>query len=97
MHYILKDKEAVPCELLEWAKWFGTNDRTVAKNKFGKVLVSTVFIGLDHSLGIESRPLIFETMVFGGPLNQEMDRYSTWNEAVAGHEIMCARVKGTKS
>lgn len=32
-----------------------------------------------------------ETMVFGGPLDAEMERYSTWDEAVAGHAAMVAR------
>jgi hypothetical protein len=31
---------------------------------------------------------LFETMVFGGPLNGEMDRYATWDEAEAGHKAM---------
>lgn len=54
--------------------------------------ISTVWLGLDHGFGSRS-PLIFETMVFGGPLNQEMKRYRTLQEAVAGHEEMVERVK----
>jgi hypothetical protein len=33
-------------------------------------------------------PLIFETMVFGGSKDGEMDRYSTKEEAEKGHEAM---------
>jgi hypothetical protein len=32
-------------------------------------------------------------MVFGGPLDHEQDRYSTWDEAIRGHEAMLERVK----
>jgi hypothetical protein len=44
------------------------------------VYVSTVWLGLDHNWG--GRPHIFETMVFGGPLNEQLERYST--EATCG-------------
>lgn len=43
--------------------------------------------------GLRGRPLVFETMVF--PLNsldeQDMERYSTWEEAKEGHERMCKK------
>ena len=51
-----------------------------------------VFLGLDHSFG-SGPPLLFETMVFGGPLDEEMDRYTTWDEAEAGHKAMVKRVQ----
>jgi len=58
------------------------------------ILISTVFLGLDMGFGHPKRdPLLFETMVFNGPLNEEMDRYSSWVEAEAGHEAMCDRVR----
>jgi hypothetical protein len=31
-------------------------------------------------------------MVFGGSLDQEMDRYCTWEEAEIGHDMMVQRV-----
>ncbi|MCG8460126.1 MAG: hypothetical protein MI919_27910, partial [Holophagales bacterium] len=54
--------------------------------------VSTVFLGLDHNWG-DGPPLIYETLVMGGPLSDEMDRYSTWAEAEAGHAKMLERIK----
>jgi hypothetical protein len=56
----------------------------------GEVRVSTVFLGIDHAW--EGPPLLFETMVFGGPLDEEMERYSTWEEAERGHAVMARRV-----
>lgn len=38
-------------------------------------------------------PILFETMVFGGPLNEEQVRYVTWDEAERGHAEMVARVR----
>jgi len=82
-------------DLLAWARWFEASgdERRVALTDIAPgVRVSTVFLGLDHSFG-GMRPLIFETLVFGGALDQEMDRYSTRAEAIAGHERMVARVR----
>jgi hypothetical protein len=44
-----------------------------------------VFLGLDHRFGGSGPPLLFETMIFGGPLDEEMWRYSSWDAAEAGH------------
>lgn len=54
--------------------------------------VSTVWISLDHSFG-EGPPLIFETLIFGGGLDGDMERYSTLEAAHAGHEAVVQRVK----
>uniref|UniRef100_A0A6H1ZQK1 Uncharacterized protein n=1 Tax=viral metagenome TaxID=1070528 RepID=A0A6H1ZQK1_9ZZZZ len=56
------------------------------------VRISTVFLGLDRQYG-EGEPLIFETMIFGGELDREQHRYSTWEQAEAGHKAMIERVK----
>lgn len=92
-YYILQDKKAVVCpDLTKWAKQFSQADRAVQKTVFpNDTRVSTVFLGLDHRFG-EGPPLLFETMVFGGPLDGEMDRYETWEDAVEGHKTMADRV-----
>jgi hypothetical protein len=90
--YILdaSNKPVICPDLFDWAYWFETADRHVALDRQGDVEVSTVFLGLDHQFGI-GPPLLFETMVFGGPLNEEQQRYSTWEEAVDGHQAMMKR------
>jgi hypothetical protein len=91
--YILDGKRAVEChDLMAWAKWYETGDRRVADETIDGVRVSTVFLSLDHSFG-EGPPMLFETMVFGGPMDQEQDRCTTWAEAEAMHAAMVARVK----
>jgi len=100
-HYILDGKTPVPVDLITWAKWLNTGNRIVKKDTatvklrgqpVGEVRVSTVFLGLDHSFG-EGPPLLFETMVFGGVLDGEQDRCSTWDAAEKMHDLMCERVK----
>ena len=73
-----------------WGRWFETADRRVARDERDGVVVSTVFLGLNHAFG-PRRPLLFETMIFGGPHDQDQARYSTWAEATAGHAVMCAK------
>jgi hypothetical protein len=84
--YILVGHTPVPCPwLLRWATWFETADRQVAESLQGDVRVSTVFLGLDHSFSDHGPPVLFETMVFIGHDAQDCERYSTWDEAEAGH------------
>lgn len=92
--YILdSDKQPVEVESLqEWAQFMEDADRQVARTERGSISVSTIFLGLDHSFSPDGPPILFETMVFGGRLDQEQRRYSTWAEAIAGHKEMCVRV-----
>ncbi len=91
MKYILKNKRVVKVEdVIEWSDWFETADRIVKQTKLKNgYRVSTVFLGTDHSF-TGGPPLLFETMVFKGKdwSNLDMDRYSTWDEAVEGHKQM---------
>jgi hypothetical protein len=91
--YILEGHEPVPCpDLITWGKWFQTADRHVAKTEIGDANVSTVFLGLNHQWG-SGPPLLFETMIFGGPHADYQERCSTWNEAEAMHQRACDLVK----
>ena len=78
-------------DLMAWSKWFEKGDRVVAKTSVGEAEVSTVFLGLDHSFG-GSAPLLYETMVFGGPFDGEQERYATKDQAQAGHAEWVAKV-----
>ncbi len=84
--YILNGKIPVPCNnIFVWARWFETANRDVAKTQTSNGLVSTVFLGIDHNFGLGDRPILFETMVFGGIFDGDCQRYSTWEEAEEGH------------
>ena len=91
-NYILDGHKAVPCnDIISWAEAFESQDRVVAKTTKGLVEVSTVFLGIDHSFG--GKPLLFETMIFGGKRNGEIHKYSTWEEAEKSHEEICKTLK----
>jgi hypothetical protein len=57
------------------------------------LVISTVFLGLDHNFGGQGAPVLFETMVFGGDWSeQECERYTSIADARKGHARMVATV-----
>lgn len=87
------DRNGEPLELMAWAHLMKNLDyKRVAYTEVGDARVSTVWMGVDHGIFGEGPPLIFETMVFGGKLDQEQWRYSTEVLALAGHDQIVALV-----
>lgn len=79
-------RKGEPISLDQWMKEWDGDGKIVAKTKVGDYEVSTVYLGLNHNWGA-GPPLIFETMIFGtGPHDQEQWRYSTEEDAIAGHQ-----------
>ncbi len=96
--YILKPngEPVVELDLMTWARWFEESraQRIVRQEHVGPSKISTVFLSLDHSFDLHGAPVLWETMVFGGPLDQETDRCSGNREqAEAMHQRMVAKVK----
>lgn len=92
--YILKDRVAVPATSTEeWARQLEQTDRHVGRDDISGVRISTVFLGINHQYG-DGPPLLFETMIFGGPHDQWQERCSTWAEAEAMHARACNLVRG---
>ena len=94
MRYILMGHE--PChvvDMLAWVIWMGEHveDRVVARDVLmpAGIIVSTVFLGLDHNWNL-GRPMLFETMVFGGTMDKLLRRYESWDTAVIGHAAILA-------
>lgn len=69
----------------EYLDWERNNSRTIARHIIGDVIVSTVFLGLDHSWDGEI-PVLWETMVFNGRHDQWQDRYISYEDALEGHQ-----------
>ena len=91
--YKLKGKRAVLCKDLQvWANGLDSTARMVATDFVGEVKVSTVFLGVDHNFSNQGPPILFETMVFGGMLDREQQRYATWEKAEAGHKRIVKKV-----
>jgi hypothetical protein len=85
--------QPVAVDFIEWARWFeGDPDRRRVRLSAAipGVMVSTVFLGIDHRFSGEGPPIIFETMAFGlddsAVERAGMRRYASWYEAVIGHE-----------
>jgi hypothetical protein len=97
-YYILVDRLPVPVDHDTWMRWFETSDRQIGDDKIGKTRVSTVFLGIDHNFYGSSGPVLFQTLIFDGPLADEMWRYSTYAEAERGHQeaVTQARIAATK-
>jgi hypothetical protein len=76
------DKEKHGKKYGKWQTDHRVGNTVIGDNQF---TVSTVWLGLDHNYSKTGPPLIFETMVFGDPYDQEMRRYPTEEDAMRGH------------
>lgn len=98
-YYKLLDRIAVPCSLRDWVAVFQSQQRLaldeITRADSDPVTVSTVFLGLDHNHWGEGPPILFETMAFGGPLDQHQVRYTTYGSAMRGHAELLAEVRTT--
>ena len=100
MYWRLDGHTPVPATSKEFGMQFeNPKVRRVAYDEVDGVNVSTVFLGLDHSFRLEGPPVLFETMIFGladtgidGYIEYQW-RYSTWEEAEAGHARALAAVR----
>ena len=73
-----------------WALLFEDKRYQVVKqSNVGPVLISTVWLGIDHSFG-HGPPQIFETMTFGSE-DEEQYRYASEAEALEHHAELVAQ------
>jgi hypothetical protein len=91
-YYILDGHTPVPCDMDTWARKHGDELNRVKLTEQGDVMISTVFLGMDHRFFGNGPPLIFETMLFIADEGHDCVRYSNWDDAVAGHDAMVRRV-----
>jgi len=59
-----------------------------------KVKVSTVFLAIDHNHSRTGLPILFETMIFGGSHDQDQFRYTSYEAAERGHELIVKYITG---
>ncbi len=80
----------------EWACWVESNQekKIVGQTHLtSKVWVSTVFLGLDHNWSGTGPPILWETMIFGGPHDDFQMRYPILGLAELGHEYALSIAK----
>lgn len=72
-------------------------DRVVQQDSVGGFFVSTVFLVLDH--GWNGPPVLWETAVFNKSTDEidEMDRYTSKIDALAGHLEMVSKYSKIKA
>lgn len=102
IHYILTEhRQPVPVTVEVWAEWHKTFENCIVqKTQIAPgIEVSTVFLGLDHGplydrQGNRQAPILFETMIRGGPQDSWCIRTSTWEEAESAHTATVRRAQG---
>jgi hypothetical protein len=96
--YILDDAgEPVPePDILKWGRWMEGVERLLIRTELApNITVSTVFLGLDHGHGRGNNlPILWETMIFGGPHTDYQERYTSREAALVGHEMAVALARG---
>jgi len=98
LRYYVLDEENHPVrvrDVIAWAQQFeNLSNRIVAWTQVtSEITVSTVFLGLDHRHFGKGPPILFETMVFGGPLDEACVRYASWDDAQTGHAVSVRKVR----
>lgn len=103
--YKLINRKVVPFEFnlfdnpIEWAKenhkYHAMRIRRVRNTFKGDVQISTIFLTTDHGIN-HDKPLVFETMIFGGKQDHETFRCFTWRQALKQHRhaVKLALCKG---
>lgn len=81
-------------------KGFSWDNRFDLKTKVDKYTISTVDLGINHQFNDDLPPLYYETMIFNlenkeeeNPFDYYQERYTTEEEAIAGHERAIEYVK----
>lgn len=98
MYYTLdSENKPIKSSLKAFDKWIQKNPlkKPVKQEFVNKIYISTVFLGLDHSYG-GTIPLLWETMIFEGTFDGYQERYTSYEEALTGHEFAVQMVKNNK-
>ena len=97
--YVL-DEEGTPVpepDVLKWARSF-VSDRTLKQDELSNgTVISTVFLGINHSWDDRGPPILWETMIFGGSHDEDQYRYSSREAALAGHDKAVALASGIQA
>ncbi len=96
-HFTLnkEEKKEIPATEDEWNKWFNNpdTDRVVADDEIKDMRVTTIFLGLNHAFEEGVRPLLYETMIFGGSRDGKQWKCGTYDEAEKQHKFAVKKVK----
>jgi hypothetical protein len=94
--YILDDngKPQREPDFGRWLAWMQAHDEPLAETDMAAgVRVSTRFVGFDQRRTQIGAPVLWETMIFGGPHDLHQVRYTSQAAAMRGHEKAVAFAK----
>jgi hypothetical protein len=76
----------VPCNRAEWERCLADREKCIVRQNDleNGVSVSTVFIGINKRVA-SGAPLLWETIISGGPHNNYETHYSSRGDALKGH------------
>jgi len=95
MYYILDDKnKPVEVDIEEYSKWISEAPcrKIIGRTRLEDSLISTVFMGLDHSYGDGQKHVLWETMIFGGKYDEYQERYCSHEKAIRNHEYIVRKI-----
>jgi hypothetical protein len=97
-YYILQNEQVRETDFAVWAAWAYTRlrDRVIRHTLIEEVHVETFFLAFDQGYIGDAPPILFETIVQGEPVNGGSARYTTMQDALAGHEVIVQGVKRTR-
>lgn len=90
MNFYLLDENKQPYKvtLEESYRLYDDMDMKITQqDSFDDVLVSTVFLGADHAMIGQTIPVLWETMILSGEHDGYQKRYTSHEDALAGHQI----------
>lgn len=99
--YVLDKHHHSPVEALnfkQWRRFMVVQNYSVDFDKVGDAIVCTRFLGLDPTCGNHPDPMIWESKVYGYPLDIDTRRCSgTKKDAEAMHEELVTKVLAIQS
>jgi len=73
-------------DVMTWATGKMNMNTTVARDEIRGILISTVFLGVDHNFLNHGPPVLWETMIFDSDVKTNIRRYSSYEDALIGHQ-----------
>lgn len=86
-YVIVKGQPIHEPDLYKWSDWYQRNHRRhrIGDTRIGDQRISTRNMGLDLAWGRSNPPVLWETMIFGGPHDMAQWRYTSRQAAIETH------------
>ncbi len=75
----------VPCSAEEWEKHNADMSRRIGHDVIARVMISTIFMGINTQADEDGPPLLYETLIFDPATGRREESYATATQAREGH------------